>query len=171
MPLIIHQHGTNHIKVRNIMNTYPILQQQMITALQTLYDTEAVVPLMEFCQGEMRVLFYLLSHTGEKVYPSQLSEALVVTRQRITTVLSAMRKKGLIQMEVEERDRRKFSVTLTEAGKAAALKKQQGAYAYLGSLMENLGEQDSRELVRLMQRCAEIVTASSPMPKGENDEL
>ena len=106
------------------MKQLPSLQAELIGILQTLYDTEALTPMMEFCQGEMRVLLYLLAHEG-KVYPSQLSDSLAVTRQRITTILSAMRKKGLIQMEIEEEDRRKMSVTLTDLGKAAAIEKQQ----------------------------------------------
>ena len=89
------------------MKQLPSLQAELIGILQTLYDTEALTPMMEFCQGEIRVLLYLLAHEG-KVYPSQLSESLCVTRQRITTILSAMRKKGLIQMEIEEEDRRKM---------------------------------------------------------------
>lgn len=137
------------------------LQEQLVNALQTLYDTEAITPLMEFCQGEMRVLFYLLSHKEDKVYPSQLSEALVVTRQRITVILSAMRRKGLILMEVEEQDRRRMSITLTETGQALAEEKRRSAYMYLGQLIFHLGEENSRNLVRLMQLCAQIVKTSS----------
>ena len=147
------------------MKQLPSLQAELIGILQTLYDTEALTPMMEFCQGEMRVLLYLLARE-EKAYPSQLSESLAVTRQRITTILSAMRKKGLIQMEIEEEDRRKMSVTLTDLGRAAAIEKQQYAHRYLGQLVENLGEEDSRELVRLLERCTHIVHSVHEAAKG-----
>lgn len=147
------------------MKQLPSLQAELIGILQTLYDTEALTPMMEFCQGEMRVLLYLLARE-EKAYPSQLSESLAVTRQRITTILSAMRKKGLIQMEIEEEDRRKMSVTLTDAGRAAAIEKQQYAHRYLGQLVESLGEEDSRELVRLLERCTHIVHSVHEAAKG-----
>ena len=147
------------------MKQSPSLQAELIDILQTLYDTEALTPMMEFCQGEMRVLLYLLARE-EKVYPSQLSESLAVTRQRITTILSAMRKKGLIQMEIEEEDRRRMSVTLTETGRTEALEKQQNAYRYLEQMMLLLGEEDSRELVRLMHRCTELVQTHTP--KGDS---
>ena len=51
------------------MKQLPSLQAELIGILQTLYDTEALTPMMEFCQGEMWVLLYLLAHEG-KVYPS-----------------------------------------------------------------------------------------------------
>ena len=147
------------------MKQSPSLQAELIGILQTLYDTEALTPMMEFCQGEMRVLLYLLARE-EKAYPSQLSESLAVTRQRITTILSAMRKKGLIQMEIEEEDRRKMSVTLTDLGRAAAIEKQQYAHRYLGQLVESLGEEASRELVRLLERCTHIVHSVHEAAKG-----
>ena len=147
------------------MNSLQPLQTELIAALQTLYDMQSLAPLMEFCQGEMRVLFYLLSHEDEKIYPSHLSDALGVTRQRITSVLSGMRKKDLIRMEIEEQDRRRMSVSLTEKGRIEALEKQQNAYRYLEQMMLLLGEEDSRELVRLMHRCTELV--QTPILKGD----
>ena len=164
MLLIIHRYSKSTEK-RNFMKTIPTLQSELIGILQTLYDTEALTPMMEFCQGEIRVLFYLLAHEG-KVYPSQLSESLCVTRQRITTILSAMRKKELIRMEVEEQDRRRMSVTLTDLGRTAAIEKQQYAHRYLGQLVEALGEEDSRELVRLLERCTHIVHSVHETAKG-----
>ena len=62
--------------------------------------------------------------------------------------------------------RRKMSVTLTDLGRAAAIEKQQYAHRYLGQLVENLGEEDSRELVRLLERCTHIVHSVHEAAKG-----
>lgn len=142
------------------------LQEQLVSTLQILYDTEALSPLMEFCQGEMRVLFYLTAHENQKVYPSQLSEALAVTRQRITTILTSMRKKNMILMEVEELDRRRMSIVLTDTGRAIAEEKRRGAYSYLGQLVRYLGEENTREFIRLMQLSSKAVKEISPVLKG-----
>ena len=53
--------------------------------------------------------------------PSQLATALKVTSGRISTLLAALEKKGLIEREVDPNDRRIVHVNLTEQeGQAAA---------------------------------------------------
>ena len=48
--------------------------------------------------------------------PSQLATALKVTSGRISTLLAALEKKGLIEREVDPNDRRIVHVNLTEQG-------------------------------------------------------
>ena len=50
--------------------------------------------------------------------PSQLATALKVTSGRISTLLAALEKKGLIEREVDPNDRRIVHVNLTEIGRA-----------------------------------------------------
>ena len=52
------------------------LRDSFLGSLQKMHDMELVAPLMEFCQGEMRVLLYLDAHKKETVYPSTLSDSL-----------------------------------------------------------------------------------------------
>ena len=52
--------------------------------------------------------------------PSQLATALKVTSGRISTLLAALEKKGLIEREVDPNDRRIVHVNLTEQGRAKA---------------------------------------------------
>ena len=49
--------------------------------------------------------------------PSQLATALKVTSGRISTLLAALEKKGLIEREVDPNDRRIVHVNLTEQGR------------------------------------------------------
>lgn len=142
------------------MNDIARLKTQLIDSLQTLYDMEAIAPLMEFCQGEMRVLLYLDAHPLQTVYPSQLSDALVVTRQRITTILSALRRKALIHMEIEQQDRRRMSVQLTREGQLYIAQKRLAADQYMERILLQLGEQNSRDLLRLLRLCSDAVKAS-----------
>ena len=58
--------------------------------------------------------------------PSQLATALKVTSGRISTLLAALEKKGLIEREVDPNDRRIVHVNLTEQGRAKAKQRARG---------------------------------------------
>ena len=48
------------------------LKLELLQSLQKMYDMELVAPLLEFCQGEMRVLLYPVSYTHLDVYKRQV---------------------------------------------------------------------------------------------------
>lgn len=123
--------------------------------LQKMYDMELVAPLMEFCQGEMRVLLYLDSHKTEEIYPSDLSDSLYVTRQRITSILAALRKKEFIVMETSDLDRRRMRITLSKAGRLHVAEKRKFVESYFDMLLEGMGEENILELTRMIELAAE----------------
>lgn len=53
--------------------------------------------LAELFQGESKVIVYLSTAEGI-VYPSDISRDLMISRQRVTSVLSAMEKKALLAL-------------------------------------------------------------------------
>jgi DNA-binding MarR family transcriptional regulator len=119
------------------------LRETMTDLLQRLYDMEVLSALMEFCQGELRVLMHLNAQGNADVFPSDLSEALFVTRQRITSILSSLRNKGLVSMELAENDRRRMRVKLTDLGRTYVESKKSLADRYLETYIEVLGRKTS----------------------------
>lgn len=126
------------------------LLNDLTTSLQTMYDMEVFASMIEFCKGEMRVLLYLYTNYGSEIYPSDLSNSLNVTRQRITSILSSLRKKGYVSMEISETDRRKMRVALTKEAKKPVIKKLKELENYYDTLLEGLGEENTQELTRLI---------------------
>lgn len=131
------------------MNT-PELRNNLAASLQTMYDMEIFASMMEFCQGELRVLLYLHLHDKDEIYPSDLSNSLYVTRQRITSILSSLRKKGYVHMEMAEDDRRKMWVVLTDSGKKQVAAKETEIDNYFNVLIDGLGENNIQEMTRLI---------------------
>ena len=128
-------------------------------SLKKIYDMGAVSSLMEFCQGEIRVLMHLQANLDKVVTPSDLSSALFVTRQRIASVLASLRKKGYVSMEIAEYDRRRMHVMLTREGEAFILEKQKAAQAYLNNFIAAFGEENAKEMTRLVDLAAETLKA------------
>lgn len=131
------------------MNTAELLID-LASSLQKIYDIEVFSSMIEFCQGEMRVLLYLHLNIGNEIYPSDLSESLCVTRQRITSILSSLRKKGFIYMEIAENDRRRMKVVLTEDAKTWIVAKKKKIEGHFDKLIEGLGKENTQELTRLI---------------------
>lgn len=127
------------------------LRTTLAEALQELYDLEAFTTMMEYGQGELRVLLYLHTHDETEVYPHVLSDSLYVTRQRITSILSSLRKKGYVCMEMSASDRRKMRVALTDSGRSYIAAKITETEIYFDALIGGLGEQNIHEMIRLVQ--------------------
>lgn len=67
--------------------------------------------LAELFQGESKVIVYLSTAEGI-VYPSDISRDLMISRQRATSVLSAMEKKGFVSLVRDPEDKRRVQVKL-----------------------------------------------------------
>lgn len=135
------------------------IHQDLIESLHRLQTLEVTEDLVAFSQGEVRALSFLWQQrdSGREIFPTDISAALDVSRQRITSILASLRKKGFIDMDMSETDRRKMRVTLTDKGKDYFLRRQQRARARFLELAEKLGEQDTKELARLTKRVAWIM--------------
>lgn len=131
------------------------LRNDLVAALSRIYGMESIEAFAEFYQGELHVLQYLSLHSGPEVYPSTISDALFVTRARITTTLASLRKKGFVEMEICENDRRRIKVALTKTGDAFLKEKQSRVMLHFDKLIQILGEKNTRELIEIVHKCAD----------------
>ena len=135
------------------------LRRDLIGSLQNVYHLEAFAALAELLQGESLVLTGLLSHQEGVVHPSDLNRELHLSRPRITAALSALQRKGLIAMHRSPTDRRRIQVSITEAGREIIGGRLVRMEAYFDKMLSGLGEADARELIRLIDRCVEVMEA------------
>ena len=135
------------------------LRRDLIGSLQNVYHLEAFAALAELLQGESLVLTGLLSPQEGVVHPSDLSRELHLSRPRITAALSALQRKGLIAMHRSSTDRRRIQVSITEAGREIIGGRLVRMEAYFDKMLSGLGEADARDLIRLIDRCVEVMEA------------
>lgn len=133
------------------------LRKNLEASLNSLYEMGGVEILSEYWQGELRVLSYLYQNDDSETSPSDLSKALHVSRARITTALSALRKKGTVRMEMCEHDRRRMRVMLTAEGKEFIEEKQRQVEEHFDVLINGLGEENVLELIRLTDLSKKII--------------
>ena len=82
--------------------------------------------------------------------PSQLASSMKTTTGRVSTLLSALEKKGQITRESDPDDRRVVHVNLTEAGRERAERQRESMREAICWIFSQMGERRTREFVDLV---------------------
>lgn len=104
-----------------------------------------------FTKGEFFVLKVLLKSDGV-ISPSELSEIMNSSKGRISAILKSLEKKGEISREIDKDNRRNILVTITDAGRKHVMSELMSSYHIMVKSFENMGEEDTKEFVRLTQK-------------------
>ena len=135
------------------------LRNELMQELWRMNKMDIIVHLMEIIEGETAVLGYLARCNGKLVNPSMISEELNISRARTE----------LIVMEIDDDDRRKMQVGLTEKGRNFFAEKFDFIVRYLDLYVEVIGEEDIAELIRLLKKTVEsedVLKSRHMMPGG-----
>lgn len=112
--------------------------------------------------GEHFVIRQLAVHGA--MTPSQIADALRVSSGRVSTVLSALEKKGMIVRESDPDDRRVVHVRLTRDGETTARRDMEEMRSAVCWIFSQMGERRTREFVDLSR---EFMTYMSICRPGE----
>lgn len=88
--------------------------------------------------------------------PSAVAERMGITRPALSQALKALEKKGLVTRARSERDNRVVVLTLTDQGWDCLDQARERRHAYLQSLTDYLGPDDSVHLFRIVGRLFEF---------------
>jgi MarR family transcriptional regulator, organic hydroperoxide resistance regulator len=109
----------------------------------------------DLSQGEKRILGYL-TFWKDRVASGELSEKLFLSTPRVASALNSLSKKGFIERNRDENDKRIVIVSITEAGKSFVMEEHEEAISMLEKTLRRLGEKDAKEFVRILNRITEI---------------
>lgn len=101
---------------------------------------------------EGRMLLQLIDAGAAGVNVSELSRAMRVTSPFVTQLLNKLEEAGMVVRARDESDRRIVRVRLTAKGAEAAEAVRSHRHQVLVGLSERLGEEDCRQLVRLLHQ-------------------
>jgi DNA-binding MarR family transcriptional regulator len=105
--------------------------------------------------GEQFILFYLSAHESIAT-PSDICREMGISSARIAAALNRMEEKGLVTRRIDTHDRRRILVDLTESGRTEVEKRKSEVRTTTANMMRYLGEDDAKELVRIMKRLSEV---------------
>lgn len=136
------------------------LKDKLIESLEKIYYMEAFSQLTEFLQGELYLLHFLSKNQDAEINPSFLSDELHMTRPRVTAALTTLKKKGYVETEYSKEDRRRIVVNLTKEGLDFIMNKQKVVEGNFEFFVKGLGEENSRELIRLIDLTVDLMNTS-----------
>lgn len=103
--------------------------------------------------GESPVLYYLSTKDdGVGVNPSDLASQLGYSRARMTRILDSLESKGQVRREHDAHDKRRVLVFITEAGRKCSRDENAKGVQAVEKLIDSLGERDTQELIRILQK-------------------
>lgn len=105
--------------------------------------------------GEGPVLAYIC-RSDEELNPSELAKRLGYTRSRMTRILDALAAKGYIERKHDATDGRKVIVAATDEGRCYSKESRGEGVGNLADSLKSLGESDTRELIRVLQKAYSI---------------
>ena len=135
---------------------YETLAKAMLSKMYMLNKTRPQRSINEGMRGEAFVLQYIIHNAGA-VLPSEISHYMNISTARMAAALNSLERKGFITRRIDPSDRRQILVELTDQGKAFAHDKQSHMLRHATQLLERLGEEDSLEFVRLLNRVTDIM--------------
>ena len=102
----------------------------------------------------------------------QLASSMKTTTGRVSTLLSALEKKGQITRESDPDDRRVVHVNLTEAGRERAERQRESMREAICWIFSQMGERRAREFVELTEEFTTYMSLCMPgKPRPTADEV
>lgn len=124
------------------------LKDKFLSQLEAISNLEMMQALTSFVSGEDALLLKL--YLKEANNPKQLSEALNVTKGRITAISNSLKKKSYLETKKNLEDGRYIDLVLTELGLKYIEKKLLYLDNYFEQLLLFLGEDESNQLVEIL---------------------
>jgi DNA-binding MarR family transcriptional regulator len=94
---------------------------------------------------------------GEGMNQSRLGERTFKDRHNVTRMLDLLEKRGLIERQVDEANRRAYRVFLTEAGKDAEEKLKMLVMGHRAAMFEGLSAEDRAAMGRIFTHIAKNI--------------
>ena len=142
---------------------YSQAASELIDRMFCFFHTPEQRKLSDFPKGETFILNYLTDREGP-VLPSELSGAMQASTARVAAALNSLEAKGEIIRQTDSADRRRTLVTLTPLGREKVLQRRRAVHRYIQEMLRSLGEEDTTEFLRLLDRLRQIREEELPPP-------
>jgi len=106
------------------------------------------------CNAWLLVAIHSINQ-GEAVMVSQISSKLEISNAAATQMIDTLENQGFVERQYDDSDRRITLVKLTKDGKSALKFAFMQTTVYLDGLFDYLGEEDTNNLTRLIDRMME----------------
>lgn len=131
------------------------LTEELFETLDSI-NVETIFDKMKFSLKGENMLLAILTTLGGQSTLSKITEISAFTPARLSAVIKSLEAKGFVERVHNEDDRRTTTVFLTSEGAMQYLSYRQEAIRNAFVIVEQLGEEDVCEFIRIIRKIAEI---------------
>lgn len=132
---------------------YQALAQELISTLA--YRKMPTEDNRRMSIGEQGILNYL-HYVKDNAMPGEISREIGITTGRTAIALKKLEEKGMICRQPSQKDKRCVRVCITREGAESAEAIWREALEKTTRMLEELGEPDAREYVRILKRIVQM---------------
>lgn len=133
---------------------YNELAEQLVNMRASMPQMKMERAMSQMTRGEILALNYIAAN-GNKVYPKDISKALMLTTARITAMLKSLEDQQLITRTPDAADSRQVIVELTETGVSVVEERRSALVKAVAKMLEFLGADDAKAYVRIQKKLIE----------------
>lgn len=127
------------------------------------FQNERVLNRLKLNYKGENVILYLLTELGGKSTPGKLCERVDFTAARLSAIIKSLESKGYVERIRNENDKRSTIVALTPTGAEHFRLLKTDIIRNSLTIIEKLGEEDVRELLRIINRLSVIANSMEDM--------
>jgi len=133
-----------------------ILAAEMLKTFEDI-NTENVLNRLKLSLKGENAIIMLLNDCGGKTTPGKLSERTAFTAARLSAIIKSLEGKGLVERLCNNDDKRSAYVALTADGYEHYMRMRAEIISNALTIIEQLGEKDVNEFLRIVKRLVDIV--------------
>ena len=134
---------------------HSIFAEKLLENMILSNKSELIVKLSKAIHGELYALQIVAMHDSN-ITPGDISREAGISPARIAAELNSLENKGFITRKIDPGNRRRILVCLTPEGVKSAAEHHREALEAANMLLEQLGEQDSREYIRIIGKLGDM---------------
>lgn len=120
------------------------------------HKAQASLDAVNLSMPQFRILLHLLFaeqiEDRHGLHPSEISERQGTNRNTISALLRSLEKAQLVEREIDQQDRRKFIICLTDSGRSLVHEHALGHYAGIDQLFQILSAAEVTEFGRILDK-------------------
>ena len=130
-----------------------VLAKEIIETFEAV-NAERILDKIKFTVKGENILLLLLEDYGGRSTPSKLIERLDYSAARLSAVIKSLEGKGYVEILRNDKDKRSKIIALTADGESFCRQMRREMTTNALSIIEELGEEDTSELLRIFRRFA-----------------
>ena len=144
------------------------LTQQIFETFDNI-NVEVLFEKLKFSLKGENMLLSILNNLGGQCPISKITQNFGFTPARLSAVLKSLEAKGLVKRVSNEQDRRTTTVVLTADGIMHHLRYREQAIRNALVMVEQLGEKDVSEFLRIITKISDISKNSEKFDSANNE--